>query len=204
MKYGRVVIIDNGLGNISSLRNSLKKIGINSDVSDNQKIINDADFVILPGVATFGATIDALHNRKIYDSIINRHLKNKFLLGICSGMHVLFEESDESPDHQGLGIICGNVRKIQAGYNISWARLNYENKCCQKNKILDDEYYYFNHGFRCEVDPTNVCAYDQPTQSIPAIVRKDNTFGVQFHPEKSQQSGLEFLASLFKGSIRCA
>lgn len=204
MRYSNVIIIDYGLGNISSLRNSFKKIGITPDLSDNPEIINDADFVILPGVATFGATVDALHYRKIYDSIINRHLRNKFLLGICSGMQILFEKSDESPNHLGLGIFSGHVRKIEAGYNISWAKLNYGNKCYPENQKLDGEYYYFNHGYRCEVDASNVCAYDEPTQSIAALVRKDNTFGVQFHPEKSQRSGLRFLSSLFSRAFRCA
>ena len=195
-----VTILDYGSGNILSIYNGFKKIGTQVNVSDDKKVIEDSDAIILPGVGAYGAVMNNLVNYKdlIYEHIDN----NKPLLGICLGLQVLFTNSEESPNVEGLNIFEGNVRRfnLPQEYKIphmGWNQIKV-NKTNSNNTLLlenvDDEYMYFVHSYYIEPEDKDlITAYCDYGMNVPVAIGKDNIHALQFHPEKSGKAGLEIL-----------
>ena len=195
-----ITILDYGSGNILSIYNGFKKIGTQVNVSDDKKVIEDSDAIILPGVGAYGAVMNNLVNYKdlIYEHIDN----NKPLLGICLGLQVLFTNSEESPNVEGLNIFEGNVRRfnLPQEYKIphmGWNQIKV-NKTNSNNTLLlenvDDEYMYFVHSYYIEPEDKDlITAYCDYGMNVPVAIGKDNIHALQFHPEKSGKAGLEIL-----------
>ena len=203
----KITIIDYGCGNILNLVRAIKFLGYEVDITHDDKKIINSSHVILPGVGAFGNAMKQIEKYNLRNTILEYAKSNKPLLGICLGMQILLTAGYEFGAHKGLGLIQGEVIKIFNKKNkeikvphIGWNELYpNNNKKEWKNKILNDSLigksFYFVHSFVCitkNPDSTiAVCNYSGIL--IPAVVSIDNIFGCQFHPEKSADSGLNFL-----------
>lgn len=193
-----IVIIDYGVGNLFSLTQSLKKIGADSIVTANPKLIKGADRLILPGVGAFGDASQKLKNSGL-DSVIKSEVaKGKPLLGICLGMQLLFDKSFEYGEHDGLGLIKGEVLPLSdylSGLKIphmGWNSLDIIAYNPIFNRLRQGEYVYFVHSYFAKCAEGLSATTDYGIK-VTAAVKKDNVYGVQFHPEKSGAAGLEIL-----------
>ncbi len=194
-----IAIIDYDAGNLKSVEKALKFIGEEALITRDKEEILNADKVILPGVGSFG---DAMEKLKKYDLIDTIHQvvdDKKPFLGICLGLQLLFEKSDESDGVAGLGILEGEILRIpdEPGLkipHIGWNSLRFMNDGRLFKGIEDDEYVYFVHSYYLRAkDPSIVKAVTEYSTIIDASVEKDNVFACQFHPEKSGDVGLKIL-----------
>ncbi|MBW9152578.1 imidazole glycerol phosphate synthase subunit HisH [Clostridium estertheticum] len=192
-----IAIVDYGVGNLNSVQNALKSLNILSIISSNAEEISKCRSIIVPGV---GAFPDAMKNMKEsgIDEVIKQAVKEgKPILGICLGMQLFFDESCEVEKCQGLGLLKGNIIKLEGSIKIphmGWNSLSFENDSPLLRGIKENQYVYFVHSYyavNCEEGIVN--AYSTYEKKIPAIVSKGNIFGMQFHPEKSGDFGMELL-----------
>ncbi len=198
-------IIDYGVGNLKSVKNSLDFLNIPNKIVSKPDEISTCEKIILPGVGAFGAAMEKL-NMLGFAEVIKKFAANqKPILGICLGMQLLFEESYEHGHHQGLGLIKGKVLPFREKINdlpiplIGWNGINKENESMLLKNIDNDSSFYFVHSFYCEPENHDVTmASSDYGIKFAAIVHKDNIFGCQFHPEKSQASGLKILENFHK------
>ena len=194
-----IAIIDYDAGNIKSVEKALQKLGQDVVITRDAKTILHADKVILPGVGAFG---DAMANLKKYglDQVIYQVVEQNIpFLGICLGLQLLFEKSDESKGVAGLGILEGEICKIpdQKGLKIphmGWNSLHLQNGGRLFHNIEENAYVYFVHSYYLKAkDEEIVKATTEYSTHIHASVEKDNVFACQFHPEKSSDVGLQIL-----------
>ena len=193
-----IAIIDYGVGNLFSLTQSLKKIGVESVITGNKEQIEQADRLILPGVGAFGDAAQKLRNSGLDQVIKSQVGAGKPLLGICLGMQLLFDKSYEYGEHSGLGLIKGEVLPL-ADYvsglkipHMGWNSLEFVDNNPIFSNLNEGEYVYFVHSYfaKCSEGLSAVTDYGM---KVTAAVRKGNVYGVQFHPEKSGAAGLEIL-----------
>ena len=192
------VFIINRKGNIKSICNILLKCGITSQITDNPDDILNANKVILPGVGSFDYAIKFLKENKL-DLALKEFIKKKenHLLGICLGMHLLFESSEEGKE-DGLGFIRGNVIKFKTkdiNFKIPHMGWNFiENYSIKSNFKLEKQRFYFAHSYYASpIDNSYKTFFSNYIIKFPAIVEKDNIIGFQFHPEKSHNFGKNIL-----------
>ena len=194
-----IAIIDYDAGNIKSVEKALVSLGQDVCVTRNRDVILSADKVVLPGVGSFG---DAMEKIRSYDleSVILEVVNKKIpFLGICLGLQLLFERSEESPGVKGLSILEGEIVRIPEEENlkiphIGWNSLNYPNKGRLFQGIEEESYVYFVHSYYLNAkDKQIVTATTEYGALIEASVEKDNVFACQFHPEKSSDIGLKIL-----------
>lgn len=189
-----ITIIDYKSGNLKSISNGFKKIGVEYRITDDKEIIADSDYLVLPGVGAFGS---AMENLKPFEDVIMEHVADdRPFLGICLGQQVLMGSSEESPGVEGLNLFGGHVEKLPEGVKIphmGWNRL----KVTNDSKILegiDGEFFYFVHSYHVVADDDSiiagVCEYGS---DVVASLSQNNLFSTQFHPEKSGVSGLKIL-----------
>ncbi|HNR04851.1 MAG TPA: imidazole glycerol phosphate synthase subunit HisH [Bacillota bacterium] len=197
MKLG---IVDYGTGNIYSLQKALKHIGIDTVVSKDAIVLDCCSGIVLPGV---GAFCDAAANMSAYgleQVILNQTAKGKLVLGICLGMQLMYDYSMEGGMHKGLGLISGRVERIPDTAKVphmGWNTLSIQKKSNVLEGIGDGDYVYYVHSYYVKPeDSTYVCACSSYGVDIPAVVVKENIVGMQFHPEKSGETGLKILNNL--------
>lgn len=194
-----IAIIDYGAGNLHSVKNALDFIGVESIITGDKDVILNADKVILPGVGAFGDAMKCLRETGLDNIVKECANKNKPLLGICLGLHLLFESSEESPGEKGLGIFKGSVVKIPDSENLKIPHMGWNNITVTKdNRILKDlgsePYVYFVHSYYINsLDKDIVSAYTEYGQRLDIAIEKENIFAVQFHPEKSGDTGMKIL-----------
>lgn len=192
-------IIDYGMGNIHSVQKAIENLGAKTLVSSNAKDIAGCEKLILPGVGAFDDAVLELKKQGL-DSVIKENLKkNKPLLGICLGMQLFFESSQEG-GLAGLGILKGGVKKFPDDGQLKvphmgWNQLIIKQPFCPLLKGLDKEsFVYFCHSYFVDpLEKSNTAAATEYGREFTSIVWKDNIYGVQFHPEKSQEIGLKIL-----------
>ena len=199
-----IAIIDYGAGNIKSVENAVKYLGHEAVLTRDPEVILSADHVILPGVGAFG---DAMGRLKKYrmDKVLGEVVERQIpLLGICLGLQLLFDSSEESPGVEGLGILGGKILRIPDGEGrkvpqIGWNDLTYPNAGRLFEGIDEGAYVYFVHSYylRAE-DPSIVTAQTQYGVSIDAAVESGNVFACQFHPEKSEAVGMKILRNFLE------
>lgn len=198
-----IAIIDYGVGNIFSLYNALRHIGAEVKLTADPEEIKKADKLVLPGVGAFAAAMEKLKNTGMAELVAEETEKGKPLLGICLGMQLLFERSFEYGEHKGLGLIAGDIVPMEGVVpasckvpHIGWNKLHYP-AGKEKNELFSgldaDSFVYFVHsyfGTNCE---ESVIATVEYGAELTAAVAKDRIYGVQFHPEKSGETGMEIL-----------
>jgi glutamine amidotransferase len=195
-----IAIIDYGMGNIHSVKKALEHFGAKTLVTNNPKDIEASDKAILPGVGAFDDAMAELKKRKLIPAI-NEHIKNKkTFLGICLGMQLLLEESEEASKTKGLGILKGKVTRFKdkKGYavpHIGWNQLKIErNDSPLLKDIPDRAYVYFCHSYYPRpLDAGIIATTTDYGMDFASILWQDNIYGTQFHPEKSQAVGLKIL-----------
>ena len=195
-----VVVVDYGLGNIRSVSKALEKKGATVKVTSDASRIKKAQGIVLPGVGAFYRGMENLKKLKIIDVLKDEVEKGKPFLGICLGLQLLFSESEEHTKSEGLNIIKGTVTKFSQGVKIphmGWNQIQYkdEAECCQVfNGIQNGSYFYFVHSyFVVPQDKSLICTTTSYGEEFTSSIMKDNIYGVQFHPEKSQAQGLKIL-----------
>ena len=194
-----IAIIDYGAGNIFSVKNALDYLGVKAELTKNKSDIENADGIILPGVGAFGDAMDKLRRYEL-DKVIHEVADKKTpFLGICLGLQLLFEGSDESQGVEGLHVLDGKILRIpdKEGLkipHIGWNSLELQNDGRLFAGIQGNPYVYFVHSYYLEAkDPSIVKATTDYSVRIHASVEKDNVFACQFHPEKSGSLGLQLL-----------
>ena len=194
-----IAIVDYDAGNIKSVEKALVSLGQDVCVTRERDVILQAEKVILPGVGSFGDAMERIRSFHLED-VIKEVIYNKSpFLGICLGLQLLFERSDESPGVKGLSILEGEVVRIPAGEglkipHIGWNSLEYPNKGRLYKGIEQGAYVYFVHSYYLRTkDKSIVTATTEYGTLIEASVEKDNVFACQFHPEKSSEVGLKIL-----------
>ena len=194
-----VAMIDYDAGNIKSVEKALQKLGADVVITKEPQVILNADKVILPGVGSFG---DAMNNLRKYglDEVIHHVVeKGTPFLGICLGLQLLFERSDESPEATGLGILKGEILRIPDAEGLKiphmgWNSLHLQNNGRLFRGLKENDYVYFVHSYYLKAaDEEIVKATTDYSVNIHASVEKDNVFACQFHPEKSSDVGLQIL-----------
>lgn len=180
-------VIDYGAGNLRSVANALDRLGFEYEVCDRPEAVVAADRVILPGVGHFGAAARSLASTGIDRALRVTAGDGVPVLGICLGMQLLLESSDEAEGVPGLGILPGRNVRLQARRvpHMGWNRVRWP---------YWEEYYYFAHGFAARTTPVHVVAtVDVEGETVPAAIGRGKVLGVQFHPEKSGDRGLGLL-----------
>lgn len=192
-------IIDYGAGNIKSVEKALLSLGQEVVITDDKETILNADRIILPGVGAFGDAMAQLEKTGL-DAVIREAVeKNIPFLGICLGLQLLFEKSEEAPGVKGLGILKGEVKKIPAEQGLKiphmgWNSLHFAHDGKLFHGIEEGSYVYFVHSYYLKAEEEFIVkASTEYGVSIHASVEKDNVFACQFHPEKSSEIGLKIL-----------
>jgi glutamine amidotransferase len=200
-----IAVLDYGIGNLRSAQKALERAGADAILTAETEAVKKADGVVLPGVGNFGTCIEALRTTGVDQMALDAIESRRPFLGICIGMQLLFERSEESPNYQGLGVLSGevrslpeNVRRPQMQWNAIHVRKN-----SQILKGLDGKWLYFVHSYAVDLSPNNdmvaaTCTYGN---DVVAAVQSENVFATQFHPEKSSDAGKEFLVN-FVNSCR--
>lgn len=191
-----IAIIDYGAGNLHSVKNALDFLGAESVITSDKETILNADHVILPGVGSFGDAMDCIRNSGLFETVRQAADGSRPFLGVCLGLHLLFDKSEESPDVAGLGIFSGKVVKIpDCGLKVphmGWNNL----KSAKASRILPDagEFMYFVHSYYIEPEDKDIISsYTTYGEELAVSIEKGNIFAVQFHPEKSGEAGLAIL-----------
>lgn len=193
-----IAIIDYDAGNLKSVEKALKYLGEDVTVTRDSKEILSAQKVILPGVGSFGDAMKKLYAYNLVDTIKSVADKNTPFLGICLGLQLLFERSDETPGVKGLGLLSGEILRIpDVGLkipHIGWNSLNLYGNGRLFKGVPQDSYVYFVHSYYLKANDENIVkASTEYAAHIHASVERDNIFACQFHPEKSGDIGLKIL-----------
>lgn len=193
-------IIDYGVGNLFSLKSSLRAIGIDADYTGNPAEIRKADKLILPGVGAFRDAREALRSTGLDRVVQEEAGKGKPLMGICLGMQMLFDRSYEYGEYEGLGLIPGEIVPMEGRIpknlpipHIGWNELMLKQPSPLMKNTANGDYVYFVHSYYAETPAEYVIATTDYGVEMTAAVQKDNVYGCQFHPEKSSEVGLSIL-----------
>lgn len=194
-----IAVIDYGGGNIQSVYKALKFIGCECKITCDKNEIINADGAILPGQGSFGDCIDSMRKNGIDEAVKSFIDSGKPFLGICVGLQLLFEGSEENPETAGLGIFNGKIKKIPNGEGLKiphmgWNSINILNNEGVFKGIEDNSYVYFVHSYYLDAEDKNiVSAQTEYGVKIDAAVTRGNVTATQFHPEKSGETGLKML-----------
>ncbi len=195
-----IVVIDYNVGNVKSVCNAFRYIGCEVKLSCEPKAVKDADGIVLPGVAAFGYAVSALG--ALAELVKEVALSGTPLLGICVGYQMLFDKSSEYGQHNGLGLVCGNVVSIPPGRvipHMGWNLVELPEDMDLFAGLGSEKHFYFAHSFYAEVadSQARVASADYGFD-LPASVQKANIYGTQFHPEKSGKTGLKVLQNFYE------
>ena len=201
-----LAIIDYGVGNLRSVERAFAATGNDATVTGDVSVLRQARGLVLPGVGAFAACMKALSARGFDELVRERVAGDTPLLGICVGMQLLFESSEEFGDAAGLGLIRGRVRRLpdeELVPQVGWNQIRKRNFHPILSGIEDDAFVYFVHSYYCDVaDPALVAGETEYGISYASVIGRGDLCGVQFHPEKSQAVGLQMLSN-FAHRVRC-
>jgi len=193
----KLAVLNYNMGNLASVTNALKVIGVNATVESDPSKILEYDKIILPGVGAFGDAMNHLKDIGM-DSAIKEFAKSgKYMLGVCLGMQILFENSEEFGNHQGLGILKGTVKRFQKSDlkipHMGWNKVFPKNHNSIFKNMDSDFYLYFIHSYYIETQKSNILGETIYGNKFTSAVQSENIFGLQPHPEKSHKNGLQIL-----------
>jgi imidazole glycerol-phosphate synthase subunit HisH len=200
---GRVAVLDYGIGNLRSAEKALQRVGADARLTADPAQVAAADAVVLPGVGNFGRCMEALRSSGLEDVARDAVASGRPFLGICVGMQMLFDASEESPGTAGLGVLAGTVRWLPPTVKlpqIQWNALAVVRASALLGEVADGAWMYFVHSLHAVPADAGIvvatCDYGGP---VTAAVERDNVAAVQFHPEKSARAGLALLAGWAAG-----
>ena len=188
-----LAVLDYGIGNLRSAQKALQHVGADASLTADPEVIEQADGVVLPGVGNFGACMNALVRTGLADQARKVAERGQPFIGICVGMQMLFDGSDESPDVPGLGLLPGRIEWLPD--TVKRPQMQWNQLACADHPLvagLDDEWVYFVHSLSPVTDQ-NVIATTEYGTTVVAAAARDNVYATQFHPEKSAASGLRLL-----------
>ena len=193
-----IAVIDYDAGNVKSVEKALEKLGEEHILTSDPEVILNADAAILPGVGNFGDCMEKLRSRSLEEAIKKFVDSGKPFLGICVGLQLLFESSEESEGVAGLGILKGHVKKFPASADIKVPQIGWNDVYNCRGKLFKDipehTFFYFVHSFYLEsTDPSIVTTNTEYGLTYDSSVESGNVFATQFHPEKSSDAGLRVL-----------
>lgn len=196
-----IALIDYGAGNVRSVHKALEEVGAEVRLAREPDAVVPADKLVLPGVGAFGDCMASLRRADLIDPLLKAVERGKPLLGICVGMQVLFEEGEELGPHAGLGLLPGRVVRFPdalAGQGLKiphtgWNQIEPTTEPPLFHDLPPGAWAYFNHAYYCEPGEEHVLATTDYGGLFVSVVGRDRIYGVQFHPEKSQQVGLRIL-----------
>jgi imidazole glycerol-phosphate synthase subunit HisH len=192
-----VAIIDYGVGNLRSVEKAFAATGCHAFISGDEKILRRAQRLVLPGVGAFGACMKALKEHGLEHLVREKAADGTPLLGVCVGMQMLFEESDEFGSTPGLGLLKGSVRRFGNELivpQVGWNRIHQKREHALFDGVADGAFCYFVHSFFCRPSDDDVVVGEtEYGRRYASVVARGNICGVQFHPEKSQDVGLRML-----------
>ena len=195
----RVAIIDYGVGNLRSVEKAFAATGQEAIVTSNKVELQKAERLVLPGVGAFAACMSALHEYGLVDLVLERVKDGVPMLGVCVGMQMLFEGSEEFGKSEGLGLLKGRVRRFSDDLivpQVGWNRIHQNRQHALFSGIVDDSFFYFVHSYFCEPEDDELIVGETSYgRNYASVVASKNVCGVQFHPEKSQSVGLKMLAN---------
>ena len=198
----RLAIIDYGAGNLRNVARAVAHLGYQGCITAAPREVLAADAVILPGVGATADTVRNLRERGLDEAIAQFVASGRPFLGVCVGLQVLFEASEEGGEHDCLGILPGRVRRLPDGLkvpHIGWNRVRQTQEHPIFSGVPDGDFFYFVHSYYAAVgDPSLVAAETEYGVVFPAVVARDNLVATQFHPEKSGQTGLRIYANFLR------
>ncbi|MDP4120791.1 MAG: imidazole glycerol phosphate synthase subunit HisH [Bacillota bacterium] len=194
-----IAVIDYGAGNLHSVMNALTHLGIDAMITNDSATLQTADGAILPGVGAFGDAMKYMNQKNMKDGVLSFITSGKPFLGICLGLQLLFEGSEESPSAEGLNIFNETIKKLQNNGiikipHIGWNSIDFDNDCPLFKDINSGSYFYFNHSY-CYQNIDDNIAMSTTDYGIKFVssLQQNNLFAVQFHPEKSGDIGMKLL-----------
>ena len=205
----KITIIDYGVGNFRNVQKAFQVVGADAEITDTVAAVAAAEALVLPGVGAFGDAIDNLRQRNLHRPVLDAVQAGKPLLGICVGLQLLFDESEEMGFHQGLGILPGKIARFPETElpvpHMGWNQINPIRSHPLLNNIDPGDFAYFAHSYYAQpAVASDVIAQTDYSVEYASVVGRDNVCAIQFHPEKSQQVGLQILKNFvnFAGSGR--
>ena len=196
-----IAIVDYGIGNLGSVTKGFRHVGAEVRLTGDPATLRLASALVLPGDGAFGATMDEIERRGLAPVLREAVDSGTPLLGICIGMQVLFEESEEHGLFRGLGLLPGRVRRFDGALpvpHMGWNELHSRREHPLLEGIADGAHVYFVHSYFCDAPPEVTIASSDYGRDFAAIVGRDRVLGVQFHPEKSQRVGLKMVANFVR------
>ncbi len=196
-----VTIIDYGMANLGSVRKAFERVGAETKIVDNPEALRDTSHIVLPGVGAFGDAMKNIRAKGMDEAVLEAVGKGAAFLGICLGLQVLFTESEEKGIHRGLNIFKGRVRLFSEGLvpQIGWNQAHIKRDDPLTEGIENHSYFYFVHSYYVEPETKDdVIAETDYYINYASIVGRNRVYGIQFHPEKSQQNGLRILENFTK------
>jgi glutamine amidotransferase len=194
-----IAIIDYGMGNLHSVSKAVERLGYEAVITDNPETIAAADGAILPGVGAFGDAMQNLRETKLDEVAKAYAASGKPMLGICLGMQLLFSESEEYGKNEGLNLLPGKVLRFTGDYKIphmGWNKLSFLQEQSPLFNGLTEGHVYFVHSFHAKPElASDLLATTDYYQQVTAIVGRGNVYGMQFHPEKSGELGMQLLGN---------
>ena len=194
-----IAIVDYGFGNLQSVKKALSLLNCESTITTSIKKINSAHSIIFPGVGAFGDCINNLHEKDLFETLKNSIKHGKPFLGICLGLQILFEGSDETPEVEGLSIFTGNIDKIDFNKHklkvphMGWNQIEIK----KKSKLLEDienlSWMYFVHSYKLNTGSDITDTVSVYGDEFVSSISWENVYATQFHPEKSSRQGLQIL-----------
>jgi imidazole glycerol-phosphate synthase subunit HisH len=192
-----VAIIDYGVGNLRSVEKAFAAVGVDAVVTGDKKKLLTAERLVLPGVGAFGMCMSEFERHGLLDLVLNRVEQGTPLLGVCVGMQMLFEESSEFGKTPGLGLLKGSVDRFNETLvvpHVGWNQVVKRSEHPLLANVLTETFFYFVHSYYCEpADESVVVGETDYGIRFCSVIAKGNVCGVQFHPEKSQNAGLQLL-----------
>ncbi|MHB8626266.1 MAG: imidazole glycerol phosphate synthase subunit HisH [Aggregatilineales bacterium] len=198
-------VVHSDVANLRSVMNTLRRLKIDAELVSTPNEVERAERIILPGVGAFSAGMAGLHARSLVEPLREQAARGTLILGICLGMQLLFDRSEELGEFEGLGLLPGRIVRFPTDGpkvpHIGWNQLQHTGKSTLLAGVPDGGYAYFVHSYHAVTPPELVLACTDYGLPFPAVVGQDNVFGAQFHPEKSQGVGLRLLANFATMSV---
>lgn len=192
-----ISIVNYGVGNLKSLQNAIQFLGFESQLINSPEGVLGAAKLILPGVGAFSFAMENIHKLNLKDALLEKVGRGVPILGICLGMQLFFTQSVERGQHRGFDLIPGQVLKISGELKVphmGWNEITFNKTSILTRNLPPSRYGYFVHSFYCQPEESNtVIATTEYGDTFACAIESENIFGVQFHPEKSQELGLQIL-----------